>query len=391
MATKIQFRRGTQLEWDTADPVLSSGEVGFETDTARFKIGDGSSNWSELTYFYNDYYIAQSASAYALSQANTYTDTEISSLINAAPGALDTLNELAAALGDDSSFSTTITNSLSEKLSIVSASSTYLTQSSASSTYLTQSSASTTYAPLASPTLTGTATAINLTTSGTVTNNGPLILATGASATLPLRFPTASALNTSLTAGGVEYDGTIFTTVPNTNFGRGPIDTTIFTSGVGTSGIAAATNYALFPAASDVISLPVGTYRFQTSIRMLVATSVVSLAFLLNMRGNGNAVGTTTWDGTASITDTGTANQFNVAATALGTNITVSAASAVAPRVYLVRGSGILKVTTAGSIQPSYQWSSANTSGVVTLYADNYITLTPISSNGAVTFNGGWA
>ena len=45
-----------------------------------------------------------------------YTDTQITNLINAAPGALDTLDELAAALGDDASFSTTVTNSLAGKL-----------------------------------------------------------------------------------------------------------------------------------------------------------------------------------------------------------------------------------------------------------------------------------
>ena len=40
----------------------------------------------------------------------TYVGTQISNLIDSAPGALDTLDELAAALGDDASFSTTITN-----------------------------------------------------------------------------------------------------------------------------------------------------------------------------------------------------------------------------------------------------------------------------------------
>ena len=40
----------------------------------------------------------------------TYVGTQISNLIDSAPGALNTLNELAAALGDDASFSTTITN-----------------------------------------------------------------------------------------------------------------------------------------------------------------------------------------------------------------------------------------------------------------------------------------
>ena len=47
-----------------------------------------------------------------------YTDTQITNLIAAAPGALNTLDELAAALGDDASFATTVTNSLAGKLSL---------------------------------------------------------------------------------------------------------------------------------------------------------------------------------------------------------------------------------------------------------------------------------
>lgn len=45
-----------------------------------------------------------------------YVDTEVSNLVASAPAALDTLNELAAALGDDANFSTTITNSIAAKL-----------------------------------------------------------------------------------------------------------------------------------------------------------------------------------------------------------------------------------------------------------------------------------
>jgi len=45
-----------------------------------------------------------------------YVDTEVSALVDSAPGTLNTLNELAAALGDDASFSTTITNSIAAKL-----------------------------------------------------------------------------------------------------------------------------------------------------------------------------------------------------------------------------------------------------------------------------------
>ena len=45
-----------------------------------------------------------------------YTDTAVANLVDSAPTTLDTLNELAAALGDDANFSTTVTNSIATKL-----------------------------------------------------------------------------------------------------------------------------------------------------------------------------------------------------------------------------------------------------------------------------------
>ena len=48
----------------------------------------------------------------------TYVDTSIAAVIDGAPAALDTLNELAAALNDDASFHTTITNALTGKLAL---------------------------------------------------------------------------------------------------------------------------------------------------------------------------------------------------------------------------------------------------------------------------------
>ncbi|MBC2722349.1 hypothetical protein [Desulfosporosinus sp.] len=53
---------------------------------------------------------AQSKADTALANANSYTDTKVAALVDSSPGTLDTLNELAAALGDDPNFSTTITN-----------------------------------------------------------------------------------------------------------------------------------------------------------------------------------------------------------------------------------------------------------------------------------------
>jgi hypothetical protein len=234
---RIQVRRGTASQWDSIDPVLEAGEIGFESDTNKFKFGNGDDAWSLLTYAapgYTDFqntlddYLAVGLRGTAngvaslnssgkvpaselditeLSQdavntaitagtgitktyddnANTITvavdtstiqarvanvsDTEIGyldgvtsaiqtqftgkapvysptftgtpeaptatvgtnttqiattafvksevdALINGAPGALNTLDELAAALGDDANYASTITTALSGKLSL---------------------------------------------------------------------------------------------------------------------------------------------------------------------------------------------------------------------------------------------------------------------------------
>jgi hypothetical protein len=56
----------------------------------------------------------------------TYVNTAISNLVDAAPGLLDTLNEIAAAIGDDANFASTITSALATKLNITTAANTYL-------------------------------------------------------------------------------------------------------------------------------------------------------------------------------------------------------------------------------------------------------------------------
>ena len=94
---------------------------------------------------------AQAAAiATAKTQAEAYADAAVSILTNASPEALNTLNELAAALGDDENFASNVTASLSNKLEITTAASTY--------------------APLASPTLTGTVNLPATTSIGDVSN-----------------------------------------------------------------------------------------------------------------------------------------------------------------------------------------------------------------------------
>lgn len=52
MAVKIQFRRDTAANWAAVPTtVLSSGEVGYESDTGNIKIGDGTTQWQNLAYY----------------------------------------------------------------------------------------------------------------------------------------------------------------------------------------------------------------------------------------------------------------------------------------------------------------------------------------------------
>ena len=178
MAIRMQQRRATSEQWGLANPVLGEGEIGWESDTNKFKIGDGINTWDDLAYFLDedalggsiDDYVpltqkgvangvatldvqgkvpstqldiaefAQDAVDSALTagtgltktyndNANTitvavdtasiatraYVDTAVSNLVDSAPAALDTLNELAAALSDDATFATTVTNAIAGK------------------------------------------------------------------------------------------------------------------------------------------------------------------------------------------------------------------------------------------------------------------------------------
>jgi hypothetical protein len=51
MAYRIILRRDGSSNWESQNPVLLLGEPGYETDTGKFKIGDGSSMWSDLNYY----------------------------------------------------------------------------------------------------------------------------------------------------------------------------------------------------------------------------------------------------------------------------------------------------------------------------------------------------
>jgi hypothetical protein len=50
MAVQVQFRRGSAAQWTSANPILAEGELGLELDTGKFKLGNGTSTWTQLSY-----------------------------------------------------------------------------------------------------------------------------------------------------------------------------------------------------------------------------------------------------------------------------------------------------------------------------------------------------
>jgi len=59
MTVKILLRRGTAAQWTSSNPTLSAGEPGFETDTGKLKIGNGTSNWNSLEYVTSEFDITE--------------------------------------------------------------------------------------------------------------------------------------------------------------------------------------------------------------------------------------------------------------------------------------------------------------------------------------------
>jgi hypothetical protein len=154
MATRMQQRKGTAAQWVSTNngdgPILNAGEIGYESDTNKFKIGDGVNHWVDLNYFLDaealggniDDYIpltqkganngvaeldntgkipsSQIPSLVGLdSEITTAVNNAVNALVDGAPAALNTLNELAAAVNDNSSFAAEVIAEINTKQDII--------------------------------------------------------------------------------------------------------------------------------------------------------------------------------------------------------------------------------------------------------------------------------
>ena len=100
---------------------VPSGALFTDTDTnTTYSVGDGGLTQKNFTTALNSKLagIAAGANNYTLPSGyatETYVGTQISALVDSSPAALNTLNELAAALGDDPNFATTVSNTIGTK------------------------------------------------------------------------------------------------------------------------------------------------------------------------------------------------------------------------------------------------------------------------------------
>ena len=93
-------------------PKNHSASIILQDENNRFVTDTEKAAWNDKETVFG----AQTKADKALSDSKIYTDTKVAGILNAAPEALDTLNELASALGNDPNFSTTVMAEIGKKV-----------------------------------------------------------------------------------------------------------------------------------------------------------------------------------------------------------------------------------------------------------------------------------
>ena len=102
-----------------ASTKLTTTSTGIDVTGAVVATSFSDGTISGITFIDEDSFATNSATRVPTQQSiKAYVDTQVAGVVDSAPAALDTLNELAAALGDDANFSTTTSTALGNRLRV---------------------------------------------------------------------------------------------------------------------------------------------------------------------------------------------------------------------------------------------------------------------------------
>lgn len=114
MATIIQNRHDSSNAWAVANPILAQGEIGLETDTKKFKVGDGTTSWNNLAYYMGDIPTKTSD----LINDSGYITKNVNDLVN-----YKTSSAVETAIGNEATARENADNNLQSQIDAISASS----------------------------------------------------------------------------------------------------------------------------------------------------------------------------------------------------------------------------------------------------------------------------
>jgi hypothetical protein len=257
MATRMQQRRGTAAQWTSSNngdgPILNAGEIGWESDTNKFKIGDGVNYWADLVYFADVEDIVGAS-------LSGYVETSDIGAVSGVAGLDSSKNVIVPGTSviiegsTDNTYETTLT----------------VVDPTADRT-ITFPDADGTVLLSASPTITGTLTAADVTISGNLVVNGT---------TTTVNSSTLSVDDKNIALGSIVNAVVSSTGTVGTVSGTGPYTSTI-TNMVTTTG--------LVPGA--VITATAGTGDFGSgTVQVVTIASATSITVTSNLAFNAGTV-----------------------------------------------------------------------------------------------------
>jgi len=148
-------------------------------------------------------------------------------------------------------------------------------------------------------------------------------------------------------------------------------------------------NYPFLNSNADTITLPVGTYRYKYQFMVTLTGSTLSSALRVSVAGNGTVVGTEYKNTTGNAANGGNGVQYQ-SATPLGNMTIATSTSSLDGRVYSVQADGIIHVTTAGTLIPSFQSSVTHETGIATIGGSAYFFIEQLSDE-VITATSDWS